>query len=78
MLCEDVVKLLQSNNALSGYDEAKKLSMKYFHAVLSEIGVWNQSPKRSVQLIKSYYMMHVFNEKKKSNQQSKLHVRYCS
>lgn len=74
MLCEDVVKLLESDNSLSGYNETRKLSMKYFDIVLNECGIWSQSPKRSVQLIKTYYMTHVFNEKKKTNQQSKLQV----
>lgn len=74
MLCEDVIKLLQSNNALSGYGDATKISTSYFEAVSNDLGVWSESPRRSVQLIKSYYFIHAMNEKKKLDQQSKLQV----
>lgn len=48
------------------------LSTKYFENVINDSGVWIDSPKRSVQLIKSYYLIHIQSEKNKLDHKSKL------
>jgi len=51
-----------------------ELSTKYYENVINECGLWIESPKRSLQLIKSYYLIHMQTEKNKMNSKTKLEL----
>lgn len=69
VLCESVFKLMR--NEMSRNVE---LSSKLFENVISYCGPWNESPKRSVQLIKTYYLTYLMSEKKKVDHRNKLEL----
>lgn len=60
------------NDVTLKFSSNSALSTKYFENVINECGFWIDSPKRSLQLIKSYYSIHVQSEKNKLNHKAKL------
>lgn len=73
ILCESVIKQLKNDLTLK-LSSNSTLSMKYFENVINDSGIWIDSPKRSIQLIKSYYLVHLQSEKQKTDQKTKLEL----
>lgn len=71
VLCESVIRQLKNDVTLK-FSPNSSLSTKYFENVINDSGIWIDSPKRSIQLIKSYYLVHVQSEKRKIDHKSKL------
>ena len=71
VLCESVIKQMK-NDITMKFSSNSTLSTKYFENVINDCGMWIDSPKRSIQLIKSYYLIHVQSEKKKLDHKTKL------
>lgn len=70
-LCESVIRQMKTDVTLK-FTNNSSLSTKFFENVINDCGVWIDSPKRSIQLIKSYYLIHIESEKKKSDHKAKL------
>lgn len=70
-LCESVIRLMKNDVTLK-FSSNSTLSTKYFENVINDCGVWIDSPKRSIQLIKSYFLIHLQSEKKKLDHKMKL------
>lgn len=70
-LCESVIRQMKKDVTLN-FPINSTLSTKYFETVANDCGAWIHSPKRSIQLIKSYYLLHVHSEKKKMDHKMKL------
>lgn len=70
-LCEGVINQMKNDVTLK-FSSRSALSTKYFENVINDCGSWIDSPKRSVQLIKSYYLVHLHSEKKKLDHREKL------
>lgn len=69
-LCENVVKRMKNDTNTSSNVE---LSVKIFESVISnECGIWINSPRRSLQLIKTYYLIHLQSFDKKMRNKTKL------
>jgi hypothetical protein len=60
------------NDVTLKFTANSNLSTKYFENVINDCGVWIDSPKRSIQLIKSYYIIHIQSEKRKLDHKNKL------
>lgn len=73
VLCENVFKLIR-NDATNQLNSNATLSSKLFENVINYCGPWNESPKRSVQLIKTYYLTYLLSEKKKMDHRNKLEL----
>lgn len=71
ILCESVIKSMKNDANLTSNTET---SSKYFENTINDCGLWIESPKRSIQLIKSYYLIHLQTEKKKISNKSKLEL----
>ena len=73
VLCESVFKLIR-NDATNQLNTNATLSSKYFENVINYCGQWKESPKRSVQLVKTYYLTYFLSEKKKVDHKNKLEL----
>lgn len=71
ILCESVIRQMKNDVTLK-FSANSSLSTKYFENVINDCGVWIDSPKRSIQLIKSYYLVHIQSEKRKLEHKTKL------
>lgn len=71
VLCESVMRQMKNDVAMK-FSSNSTLSTKYFEIIINDCGVWIDSPKRSIQLIKSYYLIHVQSERKKLDHKTKL------
>lgn len=71
ILCESVIKQMKNDANLTSNVE---LSTKYYENIINDCGVWIDSPKRSIQLIKTYYLIHLNTEKKKMSSKMKLEL----
>lgn len=60
------------NDPLMKFSGSSAISTKYYENVINDSGVWIDSPKRSIQLIKAYYLIHLQNEKKQLDHKNKL------
>lgn len=72
MLCENVFKKMRSDTNSSSNVE---LSVNNFESIITNnCGVWVNSPRRSIQLIKTYYLIHLQCFDKKMSNQAKLEL----
>ena len=71
VLCESVIKQMK-NDVTMKFTANSNLSTKYFENVINDCGIWIDSPRRSIQLIKSYYIIHIQSEKRKLDHKNKL------
>lgn len=73
VLCENVINLVK-NDATINVNNSTMISSKYFENIINDCGMWNDSPKRTVQLIKSYYLIYMQNETNKIDHKNKLEL----
>lgn len=71
ILCESVIRQMKNDVTLK-FSSNSFLSTMYFENVINDCGIWIDSPKRSIQLIKSYFLIHLQSEKNKLDHKTKL------
>lgn len=71
-LCNDVIQTIQKDQ--TNKTDLETISTNYYEKVIDHCGIWNDSPKRSIQLIKSYYYTYLNSENKISKHRTKLEV----
>lgn len=60
------------NDVTLKFSSSSTMSTKYFENVINDCDDWIDSPKRSIQLIKSYFLVHLQSEKSKTDHKAKL------
>lgn len=71
-LCNDVIETIQKDQSVKV--DLAAISTDYYEKVIDLCGIWKDSPKRSIQLIKSYYNTYLNSENKISKHRTKLEV----